>query len=60
MRDVGYHGARKYRHLFPHAVIHGTDGGLQPKHPGLFLAEERDRDGHPEFNVPLVLAYLRA
>ena len=58
MRDVGYDGARKHRHLFPHAVIHGTDGCLQSKHPRVLLAEERDRDGHPEFDVPLVFAHL--
>ncbi len=59
MRDVGYDRARKYRHLFPHAVVHGTDGSIQAKHPRFLLAEERDRDGHPELDVPLVLAHLR-
>jgi hypothetical protein len=59
MRDIGYHGARIHRHLFPHAVIHGTHGSPQAKHARLLLPEQRQGDGHPELDVPLVLAHLR-
>jgi hypothetical protein len=59
VRNVGYHGARIYRYLFPHAVIHGSYGGSQSKHARVLLAEERERDRHPELDVPLVFAHLR-
>src|SRR6266566_9996307 len=58
MRYIGYHGARIDRYLFPHAVIHGSYGGSQAKHARVLLAEERERDRHPELDVPLVFAHL--
>ena len=59
MRNIGYHGARIHRHLFPHAVVHGTHGSPQAKHARLLLPEQRHGHGHPELDVPLVLAHLR-
>lgn len=59
MRDIRYHSARIHRYLFPHAIVHGSDGGPQAKHARVLLAEERKRDRHPELDVPLALAYLR-
>jgi hypothetical protein len=59
MRDVGYDGARIHGHLFPHAIVHNTDRRLQAKHTRLPLTKERDGDGHPELDVPLVLADFR-
>jgi len=59
MRYVGYDGAGIHRHLFPHAVINGTDRRLQPKHPRVLLAKERDGYRHPELDVPLIFPHLR-
>ena len=59
MRNIGYHGARIHRHLFPHAVVHGTHGSPQAKHARLLLPEQRHGHGHPELDVPLVLAHPR-
>ena len=59
MRNIGHHGARIHRHLFPHAIVHGSHGGSQAEHARVLLAEKGERDGHPELDVPLVLAHLR-
>ena len=59
MRDVSDHSARTQRHFLPHAIIYDADRGFQAEHPRVLLAEERDGDGHPKLDVPLVLAHLR-
>ena len=59
MRDISDHCARLQRHLLPHAIIYDADRGPQTKHPRVLLAEEGDGYGHPELDVPLVLANLR-
>ena len=59
MRDVGHDGARIHGHLFPHAIVHGTDGGSETKHTRLPLVEQGDGDRNPELDVPLILANLR-
>lgn len=59
MRDIGHYGARIHRHFFPHAIVHGRHGGSQAKHARVLLAKERNRDRHPELDVPLTFAHLR-
>jgi len=58
MRDISDHSTRMQHHLLPHAVIYDAERGLETKHPRVLFAEEGDGDGHPELDVPLILAHL--
>jgi hypothetical protein len=59
MRDIGHDSARIDSYLFPHTIVHGSDGRSQAKHACVLLAKERNRDRHPELDVPLAFAHLR-